>query len=790
MPDPVRLLRKLRGRSAAELRERAAQALSIRGERLGWSPDLKLPRPSTIVEDRVSAVQLLERFRSPAAPVLLPGFADPARTTEVLRQRWPEDEARTLGAAGQIREGRFDLLGYQDLRFGASPDWHLDPVAGKRAPEAHWSRIPFLDAEIIGDHKVIWELSRHQYFATLGKAYWYTGDEGWAALWAEHLRSWMDANPPKQGVHWASSLELAFRAISWTWALHWFRRSPHLTPELYERTLGQLYLHGRHIERYLSTYFSPNTHLTGEALGLFYLGTVFPELRRARRWREMGLKILTEQLGVQVYDDGVYFEQATYYGRYTADFYLHLLLLARAHGVAVNPAVETRVQALLDQLMYLTQPDGSTPLLGDDDGGRLLPLDAQQPNDFRDTLAVAAAMFGRSDYRRVAGEPAEATLWLLGPEGPDAWDALEPAEPRRTSVAFPQGGRWVMRDGWGSDANYLLVDCGPHGTQNCGHAHADALAVVIATRGKPVLVDPGTYTYTAFPELRDRFRSSLAHNTLVVDGESSSVPHGPFQWSHIARCSVQRWMSAERFDFFEGMHDGYTRLPDPAVHTRSILFIRGEYWVLRDRVAAAGTHRLELRFHFAPEYQIAEVPGGVAARDHGGSEALRILTWGAEKLCLDAVPFSPMYGALEDARAAAFLARGSGDQELFSVLLPGGGRETVQERDASGGRLLVLAKGEREDWIGVRSGEADLLAGPLRSDFAWTWLRLATDGTPTEIIALDGSRLEWERAELLRAEGPVGHVAARLHDGEWRVDTDAPDPPAIRGDAAPAGSGR
>src|SRR5207249_6070945 len=86
----------------------------------------------------------------------------------------------------------------------------------------------------------------------------------------------------------------------WIWGLYFFKHSRNLTEAAYLRTLKFLYLHGRHVETYLSTYYSPNTHLTGEALGLVYLGTLFPELRDAARWRRIGWAILVEQLNKQV----------------------------------------------------------------------------------------------------------------------------------------------------------------------------------------------------------------------------------------------------------------------------------------------------------------------------------------------------------------------------------------------------------------------------------------------------------------------------------------------------------
>ena len=160
-----------------------------------------------------------------------------ADVVAVLRRRWPELEGRVLEAAECIRRGQFDLLGRSRLDFGRPVDWHVDPVSGERVARVHWSRVEHPKPESAIDYKLIWELNRHQYFAILGKAYWYTGDERYAATFVEHLMGWMDANPPKCGVNWASSLELAFRAISWIWGLYFFKTSPCLTEAVFWRAL-------------------------------------------------------------------------------------------------------------------------------------------------------------------------------------------------------------------------------------------------------------------------------------------------------------------------------------------------------------------------------------------------------------------------------------------------------------------------------------------------------------------------------------------------------------------------
>src|SRR5205807_1437892 len=80
--------------------------------------------------------------------------------------------------------------------------------------------------------------------------------------------------------------------------------------------------------------FSPNTHLLGEAVALFFLGTLFPDLPHAARWKQRGWQVILEAARKQVRADGFYFEQSTYYHVYALDFFLHARILAALNGVA------------------------------------------------------------------------------------------------------------------------------------------------------------------------------------------------------------------------------------------------------------------------------------------------------------------------------------------------------------------------------------------------------------------------------------------------------------------------
>jgi hypothetical protein len=813
MGDALDKLRKLRGRGPDELRVRGAQAAASLAERARLSAETRLPTDRRLLEllepppgaKFADAESLLEHFRTRRAPAFFASFENREATRAELRRRFGGAHARrTVELAESIREGRFSLLGYDGLSFGDPPDWHLEPVAGVRAPLRHWSRIDFFNPGLVGDKKIVWELNRCQHFITLGRAYWQTGDERFADAFAAQLSSWMDANPPKLGVNWASSLEVAFRAISWLWSLHLFKDSPRLAPGLFARALKFLRAHARHVETYLSTYFSPNTHLTGEALGLYYLGAQLPEFREAARWRAAGRRVLLGQLGRHVRADGTYFEQSTYYARYTADFYTHFLLLARACGDPVDAEVAPRLTALLDCLAHFTRPDGTTPFFGDDDGGRLAPLDERAPDDFRATLSTAAALFGRADYKFVAGGPSEETLWLLGAEGPAAFDRPDAAPPAESSRAFTEGGFYVMRDGWSQDSNFMLIDCGPHGAANCGHAHADALSFDLSARGRALVVDPGTYTYTGSIQDRNRFRASTAHNALSIDGESSSAPDPAraFAWLGAAEARALRFVSRPRFDFFEGEHDGYARLGAGARVSRSVLFLKGDYWIARDRASAAGAHRYDLNFQLAPGAVASlETGGGAGGRESvegvggegvrlraGGEDALALFTFGgAGGWRVEDGSVSRRYGARESAPACRYAARGEGAQEFVTFVVPQAAveRANICELEAEGGAVYEVRRGAARDLLLVRSGGMIEHEGII-SDFELTWARFDAEGACVELVLVGGSSCALDGRSIVDGER-VGWAYAVREGSEWIVETEAGRARVTVGDFAGVG---
>jgi hypothetical protein len=525
--------------------------------------------------------------------------ADPGVIARAVARRDPDARAHFTEQCDAMEQGRVTLLGYDSLQVGNPPSWHREAMSGIEAPRCHWSRIDHLDPAVVGDHKLLWELNRHQYLLAPAFCWLLEQETRRLDLVQSHLESWLADNPPHRGVNWVSSLEVAYRAIVWCWLL-WMLRAAPWKPELRRRLAASLEAHARHVERYLSTYFSPNTHLTGEALGLFYVGTVLAGSQHAQRWRAKGAAILESAIKQQVYPDGVYFEQATQYQRYTAEIYLHYVLLAEAIGWRISDDTRGALAHVFAVLRAVTSGAGRMPLIGDDDGGLLLPLDHRAPDDVRALLLAAAVALQRHDLLPGTASPSFA-YWLCGIERTDRLLAGDAVDPDWLEMYFAHGGLAVLRDGWRADAAVAVIDAGAHGALSAGHSHADALAMTVTLGTVELFIDRGTLTYTAGPE-RNEFRSTLSHNTLEIDGASSVSPGAAFKWLPGIPARAQGAVcSSPHFSSFFGLAAGHVASGRPSTHCRRVLHHRGGAWVVHDRGVRKGAQSGVLRWQLAPE---------------------------------------------------------------------------------------------------------------------------------------------------------------------------------------------
>jgi hypothetical protein len=515
---------------------------------------------------------------------MAPKLPDAALVAEKLRDTAYARQVVSL--ADEIRAHRFRLLGLV-LDLGDKIDWRRDAVHNKATGLSYSRRIPYLDFERAGDHKIIWELNRHQHLVILAQAFLFTGREEFLRETERQLTSWWQQNPLLQGINWCSALEVAFRALSWIWLDHLAGRQLRVRDQLLE----SLYQHGCYLESNLSLYFSPNTHLLGEAVALEALGVLFPGFPEAQRWKQNGSRVMEQELDRQVRADGSHFEQSSYYQVYALDFFLLHRLLSGA-----EPARDEKLGRMAEYLESLMGPSRRLPLLGDDDSGRVfgLPFRCSEPG--RATLATAANLLGQ-DLAFHKDDLAEQAVWWLGSEIPDHREATDCKE---HSCLYADAGIAVMQ----ATGIQVLIDGRAFGAGTAGHSHSDTLSLIIRAAGEEILIDPGTYTYVSDACWRNWFRGSAAHNTIRVNGRDQAIPVHAFRWTEPPEVKLLAWETTTEQDYFDGVC-GYGGFE----HRRRVVFLKQDLvmLVLDEIQGPPGAHLVEQFWHFVlPPQKVAD----------------------------------------------------------------------------------------------------------------------------------------------------------------------------------------
>lgn len=495
--------------------------------------------------------------------------------------------------AEQILHGVVRLFGHDYRVDPAKPEWHCDPITGRRWPQVFYGDIATRDAGQVGGVKWVWELNRHHHLFILARAYFHTGETRYAEVIVSQILDWIEANPCFEGVNWTSPLEMAIRVVNWIWSLALIQPANLLGKEDGETITGSIYQHARQIERHLSGHSSANNHLIGEAAALFFVSSIFVEWPESFRWRRRGLAILEREIKLQIHPDGAPAEQAVDYLLFDMEWFLLVEAQLRRSRQGSSSVCCERLRAAGLFLSLLMDHCGHLPAIGDSDDSRVLDFYGARDNQRLYSLLAVLAVFAKDAQVRAAVERwPQGAYWLLGEEGRQSFASLEKDQEFARSKAFFQGGYAVL----GNGKTQLVFDAGEIGYLSmAAHGHADALSVWLSTAGGKVLIDSGTYGYHEAGKWRDYFRGTYAHNTVVVDGRDQAVPGGTFIWSRKPDARIVSWHADDTAAFVQGVHNGYADLG--IIHERSVLFRFPSTIVIRDELSGAGTHSVAQLWH-------------------------------------------------------------------------------------------------------------------------------------------------------------------------------------------------
>jgi hypothetical protein len=423
-----------------------------------------------------------------------------------------------------------------------------------------WKASPF------GDREWAWILNRHQFFQTLVKAYQDTRDEKYAADFDEIIRDWIircpvPSEPANSSAEWRT-IEAGIRMMSsWPIAWHMFQKSPSFATTTRILMLKSFAEHADYLMKFPT--FGNWTLM--ESNGLLHVGVLFPEFKDAPIWRKTAVERLVQGMRSQVYPDGAQFELTTSYHNVCLFNFLQPVILKQfARDVEFPSDYYEGLRRMMLFNMGVVRPDGIWPMLNDSDADTV-----------QNTVIEPALKLGGSKVKEL--EP------------------ILKMKPSKESVCFPYAGIVCMRTGSEPEDLYLMMDAGPYGAL---HQHEDKLNIEVYAYGRPLVIDPGRYSY----HVGEPFRAAGAHNVVLVDGMGQNRASNESVRVIKEPSLGLRWFTSSGFDYAEGVYDeGFGPQSDKSVvHVRKVFFVKPEYWIVIDVLKGNGRHKAEQLWHFTP----------------------------------------------------------------------------------------------------------------------------------------------------------------------------------------------
>jgi len=581
----------------------------------------------------------------------------------------------TLAEGENILQGRLPFFGQLSFDCGLPAEWFRNPVTGQSvSPRLPWTQMRFA-SPVYGDLKFILEPSRFLFVYPLARAYAFGGDERLAQFFWNAIEDWARYSPPMAGPLWICGQECSLRILAWTFALHTFIRAEATTDDRIALLMSMIAAHAWRTAQTLGYARSQRSnHLITEAVGLWTMGTLYPELQEARIWQNLGAHLLREAVVDQISLEGVPHQHSFNYQRMILHLLLWALRLAEITGNSLDENIRTRAEAAFDFMRTWVDPaSGYAPNYGSDDGSLIFPLASASYRDFRPLLQLGAAVLHRPVLQ--AGPWDEAALWF----------GLKPsAVENRVKISAPSTDTGYFR--LGDENSWAMIRAGRYTRRPF---QADQLHVDLWWNGTNLARDAGTYLYNGDAPWNNGLAGTAVHNTVTIDGQDQMRRAGRFLWVDWAQATGRLFSSPghAHMDCFEGEHDGYSRLG--VKHHRMVQWLRGAGWVIVDDIEGSGEHDVRLHwltadwpfevfdspFQIALKNDVQQVRWNIFSSCEGKAAVIRAgeYEWtGAGKMTENADILgweSPTYGELQPAVSLIYQTRAQLPVRLVTTVL-------------------------------------------------------------------------------------------------------------------------
>jgi len=432
-----------------------------------------------------------------------------------------------------------------------------------------------------------WALNRHYPVTSLLSAYSETGNAKYIHYIDDFIKDWIIQSAPypavKSGTAMWRGLEVSFRVKVWSKVFYMFINSDYISPATELLILSAIPDHAH----YARNFHGHTNWLTMEMSGLATAASAWPEYKKSKEYMDYTLSAMTESLKEQIYPDGTQTELTTHYHRVAlVNFYLYYTICQKAN-ISLPKYFTDEIEKMWNYLALVMRPDGNALLNNDSD------LDYN-----KERIYDVAKDYKRDDWLYVATNEKEGTPPSNGP-----------------SFIFPYAGHLISRSGYKLEDHWSFFDIGPWGS---GHQHNDKLHLSISAFGKDFLVDAGRFAYKG--EVAEKFRgyakSSAGHNVLVIDN------HGQMPGPKLTESAIPKnqYIITPEFDYASESFNQYEGLEGTSKHTRALLYVRDEFWVVVDKIETDRPRNIKSLWHWHPQCDVQKLENNKIVGRHSGGQ--------------------------------------------------------------------------------------------------------------------------------------------------------------------------
>ncbi|MGI6227597.1 MAG: heparinase II/III family protein, partial [Peptococcales bacterium] len=408
--------------------------------------------------------------------------------------------------ANQTLDHDFDFLGSGKVHLNPI-NWHQDFKSGFIWPKGiFYRRYQKTDLSNNADVKVPWELSRCHHLLWLGEAYLLTKEEKYAKEVVFQIEDWIEENPLMYSINWTCAMDVSIRAVNWLFAVNMILSSKSVTDKFISKINKSLYQHGFFIFNNLEKTipYSAN-HYAANLAGLLYLGQLFKNTKKGKKWFDFALSEYYHEIRTQVLPSGIHFEKSISYHRLMTELFSYPVYMLFRLDIQIPVDIISRIQSMYNFIHSYIKPNGNAPLIGDNDDGRFLPF--LKYNFLKHGYLLDCSSVDNNIISHGVGYKFKVKCSNI------------------KSYLYDDAGFAILR----KNSSYVFFsnsDESKFPTYNSiigTHTHNDNLSFEFSIDEQDIIIDPGSFLYTSDIAKRNVFRSIKKHNSITVDSEELNI---------------------------------------------------------------------------------------------------------------------------------------------------------------------------------------------------------------------------------------------------------------------------